>query len=261
MKALLNILNGDATLHLFNQTTLPGDVLVWREILSEGPVIFGNNESLFETRRHWLSARFGAPIEEYHQKVIAEFAKLEDVNTYAEVLLWFEFDLTCQVNLIFMLDHFYNLNTGNEITLVCPESHPNHPDFRGIGQLTPAELQALPTQKLALTREDLAFGAEAWRVYCRNDREEIENFLNRDFGQLGLLKPALAAHLNRFPDHTGLNGIDRRLMEICSSSGAVNRRELYQRFSATEKIYGMSDISVGLYLNKLEKQGLIKPVQ
>jgi hypothetical protein len=38
MKEILHILNGDATLSSFEQTGLDGDIMVWREVLSEGPV-------------------------------------------------------------------------------------------------------------------------------------------------------------------------------------------------------------------------------
>ena len=36
--SILHILNGDSTRYGFEQTGIEGDIMVWREVLSEGPV-------------------------------------------------------------------------------------------------------------------------------------------------------------------------------------------------------------------------------
>jgi hypothetical protein len=41
---VLHVLNGDATLFKFKKTGLPGDIVVWREVLSEGPI---NNRTTY----------------------------------------------------------------------------------------------------------------------------------------------------------------------------------------------------------------------
>jgi hypothetical protein len=38
MNNILHVLNGDATLNVFERTSFEGDIMVWREVLSEGPV-------------------------------------------------------------------------------------------------------------------------------------------------------------------------------------------------------------------------------
>ena len=39
MMKTLHVLNGDATAHPFASAGLPGDVAIWREMLSEGPLL------------------------------------------------------------------------------------------------------------------------------------------------------------------------------------------------------------------------------
>ena len=56
---MLHVLNGDATHRVFEQTHLTGDVLVWRDILVEGPAASPDE------RAPWLAARLGIDAEEY----------------------------------------------------------------------------------------------------------------------------------------------------------------------------------------------------
>ena len=73
----LHILNGDATLFVFNQTTIAGDILVWREILSDGPV---SKKNLWELRSDWIFKKFGETPANYQQKVIKEAEKLTHLD-------------------------------------------------------------------------------------------------------------------------------------------------------------------------------------
>ncbi|HEY0898633.1 MAG TPA: DUF1835 domain-containing protein [Sphingobacteriaceae bacterium] len=253
----LNILNGDATLEKFAPSGLPGDVLVWREILSEGPVLAGPAAELFKLRASWLHEDFNAPKDDYRIKVVQEFDKLQGYGQYDEVLLWFEFDLCDQINLIFLLNFFYANNKSVPLYLISPSEFPGYPNFKGIGELMPQELVQLTEQQFRLTDYDLKIAAEAWRVYTTGDELTIRKFLQEDHGQLTLLKPALEAHLERFPDAAGLNRIDRELIRIVDS-GVKDEWQIFKQFSDAWKIYGMTDLSVQSYLKKLKAAGHIQ---
>jgi len=177
------------------------------------------------------------------------------------VILWFEYDLFCQINLIFLLDYLNKRKlTNTVISLICPASHPNHPGFRGIGQLTPQELSGLIFDKVALIQSDLNLASIAWLAYSKGEKAKIEEVLNLPFGQLDKLKPALQAHLNRFPDEeTGLNSIENLLINI-TNSGITSRREIYNEFWKTTAIYGMGDAQIDTCLKELLNKNLIPRV-
>src|SRR5439155_1597163 len=99
-RAVLHVLNGDATHRVFEQTHLTGDVLVWRDILVEGPAASPDE------RAPWLAARLGINAEEYVRGRREEAAALAATARHDEVVLWFEHDLFCAVNLWFLLDRF-----------------------------------------------------------------------------------------------------------------------------------------------------------
>ncbi|MFD0940543.1 DUF1835 domain-containing protein [Pedobacter boryungensis] len=251
----LHILNGDATLFVFNQSKIEGDTLVWREILADGPV---SKTNLWELRSIWISETFGENQVDYHQKVITEAEKLSQLNIYDEVVLWFEYDLTCQINLIFILS-IINADYKNEnlISLICPDRIDGMPNFRGLGELNTTQLKKLLSQKVKLQKTDLELATKAWDLYIENDFERIKNFLATDFGNLPLLKKALKAHLLRFPNPaTQLNHIEKVLIDLINSD-ISSKTELYNAFWAQESIYGLTDLQLNHILNQLKERKLI----
>lgn len=136
---------------------------MWREVLSEGLVDkIDTYHDFFYNRLKRINDTYNSELADYNRKVIYEFNKIKNATQYDEVILWFEFDLFCQINLVFFLDYLNNRNLGNTVTsLVCPDRHPNYVDFRGIGQLKPEELAELILDKVTLTNVDLAIASKA----------------------------------------------------------------------------------------------------
>ncbi|MCC8410734.1 DUF1835 domain-containing protein [Mucilaginibacter sp. UR6-1] len=261
MEKQLHILNGDAMLHGFNGTGLGGDVLVWREILSEGPVTEDISSAAFwEARGKWISESFNEPAESYKIKVIDEIGKLS--CPYSQITLWFEFDLHCQINLLGALNLLRLQSNLSEpaIYLVCPAEYPGKPDFKGLGELNGSELDYLyDSIRVQLTDYDLTLAAEAWAAYCTAEAEKIEAFITGTpfWANLPLLKPSFEAHLKRLQTNSrGLNYIEQQLLDIYNS-GKTTKPDIYAAFWAQNNIYGLGDTAIDLYLNKLQQKGLI----
>jgi hypothetical protein len=67
----------------------------------------------------------------------------------------------------------------------------------------------------------------------------------------------MQAHLKRLlTNANGLNYIHQKLLDIYKS-GITNKHEIYITFWETEKIYGMGDKELDIYLNHLTKRGYI----
>jgi hypothetical protein len=250
----LHILNGSSTYEVFKQTKIVGDVLIWNEILAEGPVAKNN---LWKLRAEWIFEHFNESPSNYATKVIDEIEKLKNLESYDEVILWFEFDLVCQINLIYILSVLdETLKSTLPIYLICPEKIEGIPNFRGLGQLNPQQLSQLYDTKVRLQKTDLSFATRAWELYIENNQDQIHAYLNNDFGKLGLLRKALIAHLSRFPKkNNGLNHIEETLLELIDK-GFTKRPELYEAFWTREPIYGITDLQLDFVLNKLKEEGL-----
>ncbi|MBC7893266.1 MAG: DUF1835 domain-containing protein, partial [Sphingobacteriaceae bacterium] len=256
----LHVLNGDSTAYSFRQTALPGEVLVWREMLSEGQVPVTDDFAKFwQERGDFLAEHYDFDRDEYERMVVNEAQRLLDCRTYDEVTLWFEFDLFCQINLLYLLNFFANHDLGQtHLTLVSPGSHPEHPNFKGMGELNPAQLAALWPERITLTAEDLNIGQQAWQAYRADATEALRTLVEKaSFGQLSHLKTALLAHLSRFPAKpSGLGFIEKFWLNYLETEHS-EKIPLLTRFWDENPQFGFGDLQLLRTLDDLKAAGLV----
>ncbi len=130
-----------------------------------------------------------------------------------------------------------------------------------MGELNAEELEYLYDNiRVQLAEIDFIIANEAWKLYVSgDDADKLERWINGNtfWGSLHFLKPALQAHLQRLRvNENGLNAIEQKLLDIYNS-GIKNKQAIYQAFWQTEKIYGMGDLEIDLYLKKLTDKQLI----
>ncbi|MEN0055617.1 MAG: DUF1835 domain-containing protein [Mucilaginibacter sp.] len=261
MENILHILNGDAALDGFNQTGLDGDVMVWREVLSEGPlqenILSG---SFWSARKKWITETFKEDPDTYQHKVIDELGKLN--SAYTEINLWFEFDLHCQVNLLGvlqMLSHKTDMSAP-AIYLICLADCVQFDNAKGLGELNGEQFEELYDARERLNEWEFELADEAWKLYIKNDAAELQKWIdsNSFWGGVPLLKPALQAHLKRLQtNEAGLNYVEQKLLDIYNS-GIKTRHEIFVAFWKSDFIFGMGDSEVYIYLDKLQQKGIIE---
>ncbi|MDP9081195.1 MAG: DUF1835 domain-containing protein [Bacteroidota bacterium] len=258
---ILHILNGDSTRYGFEQTGLEGDIMVWPEVLSQGPLeenILSAN--FWRNRQEWIEETFNEVQDSYQHKMLDQLSVLNE--QYDEINLWFEFDLHCQANLLGVMAYLEQKAdlSAPAIYLICPGDFPGKDDFRGMGELNGEELEYLYDNiREQLSAEDFAIAQQAWKVYVTGDSSRLSTFLSATvfWGSLHFLKAALEAHLKRLQlNKQGLNYIEQKLLTIYSS-GIKTKPEIYLEFWKTEKIYGMGDMEIEIYLDKLRDKKLI----
>jgi hypothetical protein len=104
---MLHIHNGDATAEIAKASTLPGEHFAFREALLEGPTPAGlANDEWRSVRARHLSESYGVPVEQCERKLIEQETKVATFAEHEEVVFWFEHDLFCQINLLYLLDWF-----------------------------------------------------------------------------------------------------------------------------------------------------------
>lgn len=250
----LHVLNGDATATQFKRTRIAGDYIVWRELLSEGPVIYDETyEKFWKTRIEFLGKTYGDSDSKCKLKVLDEFRKLDNFADYDEVILWFEHDLACQINLMFLLNWFSTKELGNtKLSLICLNQYPGIGNFRGLGQLSPGQLSKLLPKRQTIRDHDLQFAALIWKAYCSSDPRQLERLVNsEDFSRFPYLKNVLVAHLQRFPwTDNGLNKIERELLAIVTN-GADSENAIIQEMLDRDKVLGVTDLQIKSQLKRL----------
>ena len=238
---MLHVLNGDATRSAFEAAGLVGDVLVWRDILVEGPVTTGDDAvPMLDARVEFLSERLAIERERYARSAHEQAAALETARTHDEVVLWFEQDLFCAVNLWRLLDWFGRRPPVPRLSLVYPSTD----EVKGLGALEPGALPALFAARVTVTDEMLALGRRAWAVYAGPDPLDSASLVDRDDGALPFVRGALRCHLGRFPSlANGLNELETAALAVLRRAPR-NFAGLFREVSEHPRVrrHGMGDV-------------------
>ncbi|HEY0272010.1 MAG TPA: hypothetical protein VGC22_02445 [Chitinophaga sp.] len=256
--SILHVLNGDATLVPFRDSGLSGDIVINRSMMSEGQTIYTMDmDAFFRARADHAQHAYGIDRQTYLTQVVQEFTRLENAALYEEVVLWFEFDLFCQVNLLFTLFYMQQHRLPARISLVSPAAHSQTPNFKGLGMLSASHFPALFADRLTLTPSDLEAAGNIWAAYCHFTPLRLEPFAGHPTGQLHHIGRALTAHLQRLPAvGNGLNRIEQFFLGLLSMAD-YRWYDLYSQFWNQLTIYGFGDFQLDVYLRNMISAGVV----
>jgi hypothetical protein len=250
---MLHIHNGDSSANTAKEASLPGEHFAFRESLITGPTPAAVSEPEWRSiRAQHLSESYGVDLQECNQSLLDQEKKLASFAERDEVVFWFEHDLFCQTNLLYLLNRFAQLETGStKFSLICIGEFPGKENFRGLGELDAREMASLFPERQQITSAQFKLGELSWQAYCSPDPSEIENVLGSDTPLLPFLKQAFQAHLRRFPSTTnGLGRIENKTLGLIDS-GLKTFKELFPQFADAEPDYGFGDAQLWLALERM----------
>lgn len=248
---MLHILDGESTAGTLKQTDVPGEKFPFRDALIEGPAPIGvEGLEWRRMRAQHLSDYYG--LDEAKAANELELQEQALVKDHDEVILWFEHDLFCQVNLLYLLNWFTQHEpNGTKVSLISIDRFPGIEDFRGLGQLNPQQLAPLFGTRHQLTPQEWELGTKAWQAYCSPEPTRIVEVLRTDLSALPFLKRAFELHLRRFPSvHNGLGNIEQAGLDLIAD-GSARFGDLFPRFGAAHPVYGLGDCQFWLALKRM----------
>ncbi len=261
MTTTLHILNGDSTAQIFPRSIIQGDIIVWREMLCEGSLHKDVGSDEFWKKRYTFFEGIGVARLEYYDKTIKELIKIEDISNYDEVVLWFEYDLFCQINLMALCTYLLKYFRKNiNYYLVCTGYEKGIPNLQTLSDYSPEEYQTLYKEKIKLSRNNLLFAEQSWQLYVENNKEALKEFDFDQCSKFKYLQQAIQQHLQRFPDNNGLNQIENKILEIINS-GISNRNDIIKKLLLWQKRetgYGFGDLQYSRSLENLSNFFIIK---
>ena len=248
---MLHVLNGDATATVFATAGLPGDTLVWRDILVEGPVADGasNRPSLAE-RAVYLAGVMGIDADVYVRGVESQTARLAAAPANEEIVLWFEQDLFCAVTLWFLLDWLTRHRPTTPLSLVYPAIDE---EVKGLGAMPAARLAVLFADRQPVSEHARALGGRAWSAYASPDPFASAPLAERESTPLPFVRDAFRCHLGRFPSvANGLNELEAAALAALRR-GPRRFGELFQEVTARPHLrrHGMGDVQFAACLRGL----------
>jgi hypothetical protein len=232
-------------LHITNGTSvsladsgIAGDVLVWDDVLHEGPVPAGLDlPELTRVRARYLDAVWPGETS-FAESLARRDAALAEHNDLA---LWFEHDLFDQLQLIQILDCLRGREAG--LSLICTD--------RYLGPLTGAQLAELWPRRHAVTPAELELASSAWQAFRSPDPTEIEMLLRRDTSALPFLAGALLRHLQQFPSvDNGLSRTERQILDAVDA-GHRDFHSLFRADQQREERIFMGDSTLKRYVDGL----------
>jgi hypothetical protein len=250
---LLHVANGTATTSLIEAAGIPGTRSIWADVLYEGPVPGGlSDDELRDVRARFLAAPDASTIDPMND--LRRWRQvIEDRASYDELVLWFEHDLFDQLNLIQILTWIRPRVPADRVSLICIGSFPGRGRFKGLGELSPAELSSLVDARRRVSDAEYDVAARAWQAFREPTPESLDDLRRADTSALPYLAPALERFLQEYPSTIdGLSRSERRLLQL-ASNGPIALMAAFPRMQDGEDAYYITDGSLASLAEDLSR--------
>lgn len=240
MSPVYHILNGDALKSQF-PSTVKGELIVARECMVDGSVSGSTPEEVFKTRARFMCSAYPDITEQtYNDKTISEFDKMKSIPDQAEVNLWFEDDLFCQVNLWFVIYflNFYHVRA----TYYLVRSSAGL--ALGFGGMSKEELITAFQNRQLLTPESIDELSKFWSLFQGDYLEAMQHLAMSLASDFPFLTPAIEAHIHRIPSADFPGRPKQALIDIMKELNTTSFGKIFRAFTTRESIYGFGDLQV-----------------
>jgi len=261
---MLHILNGDAARMGIEQSGIPGQFVVWPDILYEGPTPLATGEEWIAARAGHLSGVVDDTNDDFVEGYRRNDAALESFRDHDEVVFWFEHDLFDQLLLV---RHLWWLKErrargvegagGGEgaeraegakgaegaegaegavtLSLVCRDTY--------LGPLKPEQFLPLYAERQPITDAQIELGSRVWRTFCGDDPRRLMPFVTSPSRELPYLAAALRRFLEDYP--SAANGLSRTEQQLLHavSAGPLTKHEAFRASARLEEAMYMGDLS------------------
>ena len=242
MTGPLHLLNGDQLALQLQGAPFFQSHLVIREALVVGPVSGTSLDEFWKVRTEFITSSYGVTAEEYQVKTIQEIERLEQLPKNAEICLWFEDDLFCQVNLWFVLSLFEE-KPFFKLFRVFPPEAPAKNRWKGFGKASYADLELAYSNKVLLTPTDLELGKKLWSAYCQGDESMLLELSKSQSFCFRWLEEVCKAHVDRLKIDPKQRRPEKAILQILEK-GITDFERVFSLFSEREGVYGFGDLQV-----------------
>jgi hypothetical protein len=249
-KTCLHITNGIVLTEYLLELGFKDDILTWQEMLCEGPTIPKiNSNEFFELRADFLKSFYDIEVDTYELQ--KELSILNDVEKYDEINLWFEYDLFCHINLIGVINLLHQKEIDKPLYLICSGRVDGEKNLKGLGELSPAEIEKHYKEKVLLTQDDKDLVIALWRTYCGKDHNILKPYIVKN-SSFKYMSNCLKAHLKRFPHQkSGLSVLEDNILRILRDNQINSEHHLLGYCLNYQGFYGYGDLQMKRLIDKL----------
>jgi len=243
MSSLLHITNGDSLTDRLKSLELKGDIITWREMLCEGKTLTNvGSESFWKTRFEFLNKNYKVSKSWFVEKTLKEYRSLCNHKQQDQIVLWFEYDLFCQINMLAVISWLKTHRKYAHISLVCSGNEDETDKMYGLGDVSDEKLRELYENRIELSMNDIEYADYVWQLYCSDNPIRLENLTDFKNYQYDYLSDAIKTHLKRFPTiKNGLNDIENHVLQLSFDKKPKSKRELLRTVLMDQGVYGFGD--------------------
>ena len=253
-RTMLHLTDGESVAGTLRQSTVPGEVRIFGDLMYEGPAPAGLSDAeWWDTRARFLSESGVLSRDEARHGVRVFEDSLHAIPNHDETVLWMDHRLSDQLILIMLLEWFYRLYRGrSSLSLICVGRYPGMENFVGLGQLTGEQLASLADTRSPVSEAEFALASAAWSAFTSPVPTDVELVLARDTSALPFLAPALRRHLEQFPSvENGLSRTERQALSVLRDRGPLTALKLFFAVQKMEDPLFMGDLSFFAILREL----------
>lgn len=243
MRSQLHITNGDAFTQRLQELQVKGDIITWREMLCEGKTETNvGSESFWKTRFDFLHKNYNVSKSWFVEKTLKEYRSLCNHKQQDQIILWFEYDLFCQINMLAVISWLKTNRRHAEISLICSGNEDDTEKLYALSELSDEQLMKRFENRTVLSQDDIEYADYVWQLYCSDNPIRLENLTDFENYQFEYLSEALLAHLKRFPTiKNGLNELENRLLELTVVDKPKTKSALMGSILKNQGRYGFGD--------------------
>ncbi|MCX2719655.1 DUF1835 domain-containing protein [Lentiprolixibacter aurantiacus] len=243
MSSLLHITNGDSFTQRLTKLKLNGDIITWREMLCEGKTETDvGSESFWKTRFDFLHKNYNVSKSWFVEKTLKEYRSLCNHKQQDQIVLWFEYDLFCQINMLAVISWLKSHRRYADISLVCSGNEDETDKMYSLNELTDEQLLDLYKNRVHLSQNDIEYADYVWQLYCSDNPIRLENLMDFENYQYEYLSDAIKVHLKRFPTiKNGLNEIENKVLELSYNEKPASKKALLGAVMKNQGYYGFGD--------------------
>jgi hypothetical protein len=237
---MIHFHNGDSTAITARRAIVAGRHLPFRETLITGPVQAGlSPHDWIEQRARFLADNYDQNLLRVRTELVDQEQTLDAARHDDEVVLWFEHDLFCLINFLYLL---VRLSKARHLSMVW-SSLP-------LGTMPEPDIASLFNSRSAVPPAMLRTAADAWSAYTSDDPMALNRFVAGAGIDFSFLRDGFLLHAARFPStRNGLGEVERRAMDAIAA-GATDFLSLFTRFDENPPRYGFGD---GEFLRHLRR--------
>ena len=237
MNNTLHITSGDGVGGNLEKAGLSGEILVWHDILYDGPRNPGwPMEETLDARALFLEQATGGGLSKVlvRETLAAQYQRLAKIPATTPIVLWFDaclFDQSMLAHILTCLDH----RGLRQAELLCVDAFPGIEPYDGIGQLTSLQLASLYGRRRPITEEQFRYAQVADRAFAIQDMSLLTDLARATSAPLPWVPAAAARWLQEQPDaETGLGRLDQLILNALRT-GSQTPAEIYKTVSASER--------------------------